>query len=83
LASERRANAFTQLQVALPQRNSVDLYFTVDGTTAPTFTISAEARTAHGARYRRDALVRVLEDGAAPFQLLEWRRPHFADAGGY
>jgi general secretion pathway protein K len=82
-ANQRRAKAFAQLQAALPQRNSVDRYFTLEGTAAPTFTISAEGRSAGGARYRRDAVVRLAEEGAGPFHFLEWRRPHFADVGGY
>jgi general secretion pathway protein K len=82
-ANQRRAKAFAQLQAALPQRNSVDRYFTLEGAAAPTFTISAEGRSADGARYRRDAVVRLAEEGAGAFHLLEWRRPHFTEADGY
>ena len=82
-SNQRRTSAFAQLQAALPQRNSVESYFAIEGTAARTFTISAEGRTAQGARYRRDAVVRLAEEGADPFQMLEWRRPHFDDAAGY
>jgi hypothetical protein len=82
-ANQRRSSAFAQLQAALPQRNSVESYFTIEGTATPTFTISAEGRTAQGGRYRRDAVVRLAEEGSVPFQILEWRRPHFADTAGY
>jgi general secretion pathway protein K len=80
-AAERRAKAYADLQSALPRRNAVDGYFTIEGSTPPAFTISAEGATATGARYRREVVARPLEGGESPIELLEWRRPR--TASGY
>ncbi|HXV22657.1 MAG TPA: hypothetical protein VED46_00190 [Alphaproteobacteria bacterium] len=78
-ANRRRANAYSQLQSAVPRRNSVERYFLFEGVTQTAFGISAEAVTLAGARYRRDTVVRVTEDESAPFEILEWRRPQSAN----
>jgi general secretion pathway protein K len=79
----RRAKAYGDLQAALPRRNSVERFYALDNATPPVFTISAEAVTAEGARYRREAVVRLSEDGLNPWQMLEWRRPRTAVLVGY
>ncbi len=71
----RQANAYAQLQSALPQRNSVDRHFLLEGMGQTTFAISAEAVSVKGARYRRDAVVRLIDDEFTTFEILEWRRP--------
>ncbi len=72
----RRAEAYVQLQAAIPRRNSVDR-FLAEGSSQPVFTISAEALTAAGGRYRRDVIARPIEDGFEPPEILQWRRPQF------
>ena len=78
-AGERRSKAFADLQVALPRRNSVERHYTGELGATPVFTISAEAVTRDGARFRREAVVRLMQDGPEPIELLEWRRPREAD----
>jgi general secretion pathway protein K len=80
-AAERRAKAYADLQAALPRRNAVEGYFTIEGSTPPAFTISAEGSTKTGARYRREVVARTLEGDQSPVELLEWRRPR--RAAGY
>jgi general secretion pathway protein K len=80
---QRRAKASADLQAAIPRRNAVERYYTSELGTAPAFTISAEAVTREGARFRREALMRLLEDRTEPFELLEWRRPRFAEPDSY
>lgn len=76
-AGTRRAEAYAQLLAAIPARNSVDRWLLTEGSSQRVFTISAEALTATGARYRRDVIARMLEDGYEPLEVLQWRRPQF------
>ena len=71
----RRGKAFAELQAAIPRRNLVDEFFTIESVPEPSFTIAVEVKSAGGARFRREAVTRIREDTARPFQLLEWRRP--------
>lgn len=77
--SQKRTKALAQLQAAVPQRNSVARFFLAESFVRPTITILAEAITAEGARFRREAILRLSEDPSDPFQLLEWRRPQPLD----
>ena len=78
-STQQRVKALAQLQAAVPQRNSVTRFFLAENLAEPTLTISAEAITATGARFRREAVLRLNEDSSHPFDLLEWRRPQALD----
>jgi general secretion pathway protein K len=79
-AGQRRAKAYADLQAAIPRRNSVERHYTGELGAAPVFTLSAEAVTREGARFRREAVARLTEDGQEPIELLEWRRPRESEA---
>ena len=75
----KAAEAQAQLAAALPQRNDVAQYFTPAEPTLPTLTIAAEAEVESGARFRQEAVIRIVEDPQQPFLILEWRRSPEAD----
>jgi general secretion pathway protein K len=77
---QRRAKACLDLPNAIPRRNGVERYYTEELEAQPAFAISAEASTRAGARFRREAVVRLPEGSEQPFELLEWRRPLAAEA---
>jgi general secretion pathway protein K len=72
---QRRADALTQLQAAMPRRYQVDRFFMTEFDQEPSFTIEAEIAGAGGARLRREAVVSIGHDPAQPFRILEWGRP--------
>ena len=72
---QRRADALTELQAAIPRRNQVDRFFMTEVDQEPSFTIEAEIEGTGGARIRREAVVRISHDPAQPFRILEWGRP--------
>jgi general secretion pathway protein K len=72
----RRGKAFAEIQAAIPRRNLVDRFFMNEAEQPePRFRILAEAKGEGGARFRREAVVRMDEESAQPFRILEWRRP--------
>lgn len=75
ISRDRRSKIMAKLRAAVPQHNAVARFFVTDSFGQPAFEVIAEATSAEGGHFRRDAILRIDLGGVGSYQLLEWRRP--------